>query len=206
MKLNMKTYTEDGKLITFCGLDGCGKTTLINMLSKYFIDKNKKVFITKQPTPEFRKNHIFRNFMDKEDNSAYDYRALSLMAAADRIQHSNKVIVPKLKEGYIVISDRYFYSCLANLQARGFNEDKWIYEIAKNIPNPDYAFFLDVNVELAIKRIRNRPSEKDRFIDIDLQHKLKNNYLKIANENDGYILKTSEQPEDAFKKILDIIE
>ena len=61
---------------------------------------------------------------------AYDYRSLSLLAASDRIQHCSRVIVPELKKGRLVISDRYFYSCLANLRARGYTEDRWIYEVA----------------------------------------------------------------------------
>lgn len=201
MKLQMKPHNSDGLLITFCGLDGCGKTTLINKLKDYIEQLNIQVCLTKQPTPFVRKSVIFRNYMDSENHDDYDYRAVSLMAASDRIQHSNKVILPEIQKGKVVISDRYFYSCLANLQARGYEKDQWIYEIAKDIPRPDISFFLDVDVETAVWRVRQRAEEKDRYIDMQLQYRLRENYLKIAKENDGIIIPSSNSPEKTFKYI-----
>ena len=117
--LNMRQNEKKGWLITFCGLDGCGKTTMINRLTAD-LENDYAVFLTKQPTDFVRKSDIFRTYMDCPDHDAYDYRSLSLLAASDRLQHVNKVIGPALEEGKIVLSDRYFYSCLANLRARGF--------------------------------------------------------------------------------------
>lgn len=202
----MSKYNASGKLIVFCGLDGCGKTTLINLLYDYLCSLSFNPVLTKQPTTNMRNNHIFRVFQDQKDKSGYDYRSLSLLAAADRLQHNNQVIIPALNEGKMVISDRYFYSCLANLQARGYEDDLWIYDIAKNIPLPDISFFLDVDVEKAIQRVRSRPEEKDRYIDIDLQHKLRDNYLKIANQINGVIISTDREIENSFKIIKDHID
>lgn len=198
MKLQMQKHSTEGLLITFCGLDGCGKTTLISMLREYLEEMSLPVMLTKQPTDEVRRNRMFRTYMDFENHDEYEYRALSLLAASDRVQHSNKVILPALQEGQIVISDRYFYSCLANLQARGYTEDKWIYEISCSIPQPDIAFFLDVDVDTAVKRVRQRPTEKDSYIDIGLQHKLKKNYINIARENNGVILNSKSIAHDTF--------
>lgn len=120
-KLHMKNNDTGGALFTFCGLDGCGKTTMINRLVSEL--KNEyTVFLTKQPTPSVRESEIFRAYMDSPDHSSYEYRSLSLFAAADRVQHSNKVIEAEMNKGKIVISDRYFYSCLANLRARGYKK------------------------------------------------------------------------------------
>ncbi len=201
MRLEMKHNHFGGKLITFCGLDGCGKTTQINKLTAYLEEKGYSVFLTKQPTDFVRKSEIFRTYMDTPRHTDFDYRALSLLCASDRVQHSNRVISEKLKEGKIVISDRYFYSCLANLIARGFEHDTWIYEIAKSIPNPDIAFFLDVDVDTAIKRVRSREEEKDRFIDVPLQHRLQKQYLKIAEENNGRVVSTRKDESTCFYQI-----
>lgn len=191
-----------GKLITFCGLDGCGKTTQIKRLVKWLEDNGHKVYLTKQPTDFVRESEIFRTYMDSPNHDDYDYRALSLFCASDRVQHSNRVILQKLKEGYIVISDRYFYSCLANLVARGFREDIWIYDIAKYICKPDTSFFLNVPVEDAIARVRKRPEEKDRFIDVPLQKKLHDLYVTIARENNGIIVSTLLPEDICFERIL----
>lgn len=187
-ELRMKPHNTEGKLITFCGLDGCGKSSMIEMVTKALAKNGIETIVTKQPTDMMRKTEIFRTFMDCPDNSAYEYRALSLMAAADRIQHVNKIILPALKEGKTVICDRYFYSCIANLRARGYIHDEWIYEISESILKPDAAFFLDVPVETAVRRVRMRPSEKDRYIDMSLQHLLRNEYIEICNANQGILI------------------
>ena len=203
-----RAHPYAGRLITFCGLDGCGKTTMIKWLKDYLEKKAgpEKIMLTKQPTPFIRQSAIFRNFMDESAHDAYDYRSLSLLAAGDRIQHSNKEIVPALRKGKWVISDRYFYSCLANLRARGYREDRWIYEIAEYIPKPDIAFFLDVGVDEAIRRVRSREEEKDSYIDIGLQYALREEYLKISAASGGIVI-SGEQPiqteREHIKKIVD---
>lgn len=208
-QLNMRSNNTQGKLITFCGLDGCGKTTMLTLLNEK-LQSRYNVFMTKQPTNFVRNSDIFRTYMDCPDHSAYDYRSLSLLAASDRIQHTNMQIYPHLKQGDVVISDRYFYSCLANLIARGFSTDKWIYEIAESIVKPDIAFFFDVPVETAVARVRTREAEKDRYIDIDLQYKLRELYIQICRSNNGILISTeqsiSETTKIMFEEISKILE
>ena len=203
--LNMKPHKTNGLLITFCGLDGCGKSTMIQLLREDLIKEGNDVLVTKQPTESMRKNDIFRTYMDMEDHSKYEYRALSLMAAADRIQHVNQEILPALGEGKTVICDRYFYSCLANLRARGYENDEWIYEIAQGIARPDAAFFLDVPVSVAVERVRQRPEEQNRYIDMHLQDRLYREYRKIASDNQGFLISSCENVEATYKKILTLV-
>ena len=200
-----KNIQYPGTLITFCGLDGCGKTTMIKMLDQYLINNGIKAVLTKQPTNNLRNSTMFRTYMDKEDHSDYDYRALSLTAAGDRIQHTVKFIEPLLIKGEFVISDRYYYSCLANHRARGYN-DNWIYEIATHIQKPDYSFFLDVDVETVISRIRLREKEKNNYIDIPLQYKLREQYIKIANECNGTVISSDGDAADCFNQILSYLK
>ena len=195
--LDMKPNNTNGYLFTFCGLDGCGKTTMLTRL-KEDLEKEHKVFLTKQPTDSVRKSDIFRTYMDCPDHSAYDYRSLSLLAASDRLQHVNKVIEPQMSDGKIVISDRYFYSCLANLRARGFENDEWIYEVAKSVIKPDVAFFFDVPVKIAVNRVRSRAAEKDRYIDMGLQYRLRCEYTAICNANNGILISTENSIDDCY--------
>lgn len=203
-KLKMRANETDGLLITFCGLDGCGKTTMIN---KLIWDLGKEnIFLTKQPTDFVRGSDIFRTYMDNPNHDAYDYRSLSLLAASDRIQHVNKVIEPQMAAGKTVISDRYIYSCLANLRARGFDKDKWIYEISKSIVKPDIAFFFDVPVETAVARVRKRATEKDRYIDMDLQEKLRSEYIRICKENGGVLISTELSEAESYAMVKKAVE
>ena len=195
--LNMRPNETSGFLFTFCGLDGCGKTTMLTRLEKELGEKFQ-TFKTKQPTNAVRESDIFRTYMDNPNHDSYDYRSLSLLAASDRLQHVNKVVEPQMVQGKIVISDRYFYSCLANLRARGFENDQWIYEIAESVVKPDVAFFFDVPVETAVKRVRSRIEEKDRYIDMELQYKLRDEYIEICRANNGVLISTEMPIEDCY--------
>ena len=204
-QLRMYRHEYPGTLITFCGLDGSGKSTMIHLLADYLKQNNKEVVLTKQPTEAMRHTEIFRTYMDQEDHSRYAYRALSLMAAADRIQHVHQVILPALQEGKYVLCDRYYYSCLANLHARGYEQDAWVHEISQEIVKPDLAFFLDVPVSIAIQRVRSRPEERSRYIDVQLQNRLHDEYKKIAANNAGIILSSCDIVENTCQNMMSYI-
>lgn len=204
-KLEMRPNKTNGLLITFCGLDGCGKTTMIHKLMAE-LEQEHQIFLTKQPTDFVRQSEIFRTYMDSPNHDAYDYRSLSLLAASDRLQHVNKVIEPAMEQGQIVLSDRYFYSCLANLHARGFEDDQWIYEVAQSVVKPDIAFFFDVPVSTAVARVRSREEEKDRYIDMDLQDKLREEYLQICKTNNGVLVSTETTADESYKLVKEEIE
>ena len=201
-KLHLRPHKTDGLLITFCGLDGCGKTTMIRRLAEYLESRDIPILLTRQPTTLLREAEIFRTYMDQSDHTSYDYRCLSLMAAADRIQHVNKVILPALEAGKCVISDRYLYSWIANLRARGYTKDRWTDEIASYMLRPDLAFFIDVPVQVAVERVRSRAAERDRYIDMDLQYKLRHQYRRIAAQNRGILLSSLECENVVFSEIL----
>lgn len=199
-QLAMRPNGTAGALITFCGLDGCGKTTMMRRLIAD-LEKEHPLFVTKQPTDVVRRSEIFRTYMDCPDHSAFDYRSLSLLAASDRLQHVRGVIGPEMQRGKIVLSDRYFYSCLANLRARGYRRDRWIYEVAGWIIRPDIAFFFDVPVEEAVARVRRRPEEADRYIDMDLQYKLRKEYRDICAANGGVLISTMRPEEECYETV-----
>ena len=201
----MRNNHTKGLLITFCGLDGCGKTTMLQKLVAQ-LQPSYKILVTKQPTDFVRQSAIFRTYMDSPDHDAYDYRSLSLLAASDRLQHVSKVVTPAMEQGQIVLSDRYFYSCLANLRARGYKQDKWIYEIAQSVIKPDIAFFFDVPVETAVARVRSRVAERDRYIDIPLQHRLREEYLEICEANNGILVPTDRSVEESYEIIKNTVE
>ena len=67
--------------------------------------------------------------------------------------------------------------------ARGFKKDQWIYEIAESVVKPDAAFFFDVPVDIAVKRVRSRDTEKG-YIDME---------LAICKANHGILIST-ERP------------
>lgn len=204
-RLCMRENKTPGLLITFCGLDGCGKTTMMQRLIND-LENRYPLFVTKQPTNAVRNSEIFRTYMDSPDHDAFDYRSLSLLAASDRLQHVNKVIEPTMQKGTLVLSDRYLYSCLANLRARGFEHDRWIYEVAESVIRPDVSFFFDVPVDVAVARVRKRPEEKERYIDMDLQYKLRQEYLDICRANNGVLISTEKSEDECYALVKDKVK
>lgn len=203
-KITMKQNKTPGILITFCGLDGCGKTTMINRLKNEL--ESETVFITKQPTDFVRNLEIFRNYQDSPEHAGYDYRSLSLIAASDRLQHTNHVILPELRKGKIVISDRYIFSCIANLRARGYKKDKWVYEITSRILKPDIAFFFDLPVKTAVLRVKSRPEERDNYIDIKLQRRLRCEYKAICRNCNGVLIPTDISEDESFRLVKEYVK
>lgn len=205
-RLKMYKNETPGLLVTFCGLDGCGKTTQINLLKEYFIKLNIDFYLTKQPTDTVRKSEIFRTHMDTHDHLSYEYSILSLLAESDRLQHMSKVIKPELEKKKVVICDWYFYSCLANLRAMGYKNDRWICDVSESVIEPDLAFFIDVPVETAISRMRSRSEEAEQYIYMDLQRKLRSEYIDICRCNNGIFIPCGMTVEQCFEAIKNEID
>lgn len=203
-KLKLRRNNYNGQLIVFEGTDGAGKTTLISMTEKYLSDTvggEKQILCVKQPTDLSRKTKLFQKMMYCENHDDIDYRAVQLLTMSDRVQHTFEVIEPELKEGNIVICDRYIYTSLANMLARGYTKEKWFYCAAENLLRPDIVFFANVEPDLAIKRIKSRPSECDRHLDEDLLRRVNREFNDMSKREGFVVLDTSQEPEKAFAKI-----
>lgn len=205
MFLKFSNKSFPGILITFCGLDGTGKTTLITKLSERLQGMNYKNFCTYQPSKEVRQSELFRRFVDTNNHEGLEYRSLSLLTVSDRVQHSTQVILPRLRKGEIVISDRYFFSALVNLRARGYREDKWIYEIASYLPRPDLPFFLETDFDLSLRRVHQRSSEKDKWIDFEFNKLLYDEFKYVCNISSGISIDSSQSPEITFETVWEYV-
>ena len=149
-----------GKFIVFEGIDGSGKTTQINQLSKWLIEnnlipENNQLVITREPGGTKLGKHLRSLLLDTSKEKSPDYITELLLYAADRSQHVNEIIRPTLNKGGWVISDRFCGSTLA-YQGYGRKLDikliKDLEAIATQGIYPDLTFFLDIPVEESIKR------------------------------------------------------
>ncbi len=149
-------------LIAFCGIDGAGKTTLLDRVEKQ-LQKDNKVFRTKQPTDWYKQDSRFKSFISGNlEKNKFIVEELALLAATDRIRHINSEIMPKIEQGYIVLTDRYVFSSYSYMMARGIKDLKWLMQINKFAPNPDLTFYIDVPAEVAIKRIQERDGKASK--------------------------------------------
>lgn len=194
-------------LIAFCGIDGAGKTTLLNRVESH-LKKNSRVYRTKQPTDWYRNNGRFREFVNENRNDIHLVEELALLAATDRIRHTNEIILPKLDEGNIVLTDRYVFSTYAYMMARGINDIRWLKEINRSAPLPDLIFYIDVPVETAIARIMNREGKASKEeMDAKRMNLVRENFLKQPwGKTDNYhIIDNLKTIEENEKKIINII-
>lgn len=206
MKLMKNNYS--GKLLAFEGTDGAGKSTLLSMTEKFLHDKYGKenVISIKQPTELSRNSRLFQKMIYCPDNGNIDYRAMQLLAMSDRLQHCHEVILPALKEGKIILSDRYLFTSLANMYARGYNGEKWFFEIAKNIVRPDFTFLAYITPSKAIKRIKSRPDEKERYFDENLLYRVAAQFLLMCKREHMVLINTDCEADNAFELIKNKIE
>ena len=157
-----------GKFIVIEGIDGSGKTTQINQLSKWLISNkiipdNNKLVITREPGGTKLGKSIRSLLLDDSIGKSPDSITELLLYAADRAQHVNEIIRPSLNKGDWVISDRFCGSSLA-YQGYGRKLDlnliKDLETIATQGIYPDITFLLDIPVEESIKRRANRRDDR----------------------------------------------
>lgn len=208
MNISLKKHGYAGKLIAVCGTDGVGKTTQIDLMKNYFEQKGCEVFLTKQPTQESRDLPLFERYVfHPGERDKIDYRALMCLLMGDRLQHIHEVILPNLKKGKFVITDRYIFTMIATMRARGYRDERWVYELCKHIVLPDITFLLDVPYEVAEKRIKARKEWKDAYVEREHLIRYQNEFRTLANEADIKLIDTSnENPQVAFIAIKSYID
>jgi adenine phosphoribosyltransferase len=157
---------EPGMLIVVEGTDGAGKTTLLERLAARLSDAGTDLVRTFQPTPSARATDVFRRFGETTSPDPDLYRALYLVTLGDRLYHAHTVILPALRDGRTVLCDRYLYTTVANVVARGQRVEPWFRSVAAQLPRPDAAFLVHSPVDVAVNRVRQRPDERDRPIDV----------------------------------------
>jgi len=102
----MLKNTNKGKFIVFEGLDGSGQSTQAGLLKDFLLEKGYEVILTKEPTIESEAGRKIRKVLDKKLNLSP--KELQELFAQDRKEHLENIIIPALKQGKMVISDRYF--------------------------------------------------------------------------------------------------
>ncbi len=201
-ELCLRPNPYPGKLIVFEGTDGAGKTTMIRMAADCLQNEyGLEVLCEKQPTDLSRKTRLFQKMMYCENHEEIDYRAVQLLTMSDRIQHSHETIEPSLAAGKTVLCDRYIYTSLANMLARGYRDENWFFEASRPILKPDLAFLAYAEPWLAIRRIRSRPAERDRHLNEELLSSVAREFLRMRDVAEFEVLETDRRPDETFVRV-----
>lgn len=199
----MRENPYSGKFIVFDSLDGAGNSTQVKLLADYLNKIGKKTHITKEPTSGLI-GGLIRSQLNHDWKSSQI--CLQLLFSADRAYHLEKEVIPLLKRGINVISDRYFFSTMAygNLE---INDLDWLIEINKKFILPDLTFFLKVSPKTCIERIKKDRFEITLFEKEKILEKVWKNYEVLAKKFKNVFVINGEQPiEKVFSQIKKIIK
>lgn len=180
-----------GLYIAIEGIDGSGKTTQAEKIANYFEQKGKAVVLTGEPR---KRDSIISRLIQEILTLKIKIPpiALQYLFSADRAIHQEEVIVPSLRQGKIVVSDRCLWSAVpygimdkimsGKIKKYDYKETEvllaahGILSMYHQFIIPDFAFYLDVPIETAIKRI----NKKHRIKELYEQEE------KLGNVIDGY--------------------
>ena len=187
------TNSKKGLFISFEGGEGVGKSTQIDLLKSYFLKKNTNVISTREPGGT-EEGEFIRKFLVSGDKHSWDPYSELLLFNALRREHINKIINPSLKNGDIVLCDRFIDASIAY---QGFGKKVDLKKINMLINNftenikPDITIFFDLPYDLAKQRFPKN-KKKDRF------ENLQNSFFEDVYEGYKFQLKNNK---DRVKKI-----
>lgn len=195
--------------ITFEGIEGSGKSSLIAQLKKYFKSSKLEAFFSKEPGGTDLGKEIRKILLNPK--YSFDPTSELLLLLADRAEHVQKIIRPNLQKNKLIFCDRYLDSTLA-YQGSGRNLDKKIIREmfkALDFPIPDLTILLDVPVQIGLGRARKR-NKLDRFEkeDLNFHENVRRSYLDLAKNDSARIVlfDSSISEEELFKKAVNLIK
>ena len=202
-----------GKFIVIEGIDGCGKTTQIDELSKWLpksglLNKESKLITTREPGGSQLGEKLRGLILDNNENNKPSTLAELLLYSADRAEHVSKIIAPALKNNDWVISDRFSDSTLA-YQGYGRNINL---EIIRNIESivcqgeyPDLTFFLEISPEESIMRRKNQIPDRIESEGIRFLEKVNEGFKLIAKEKNWKVISASQNINTISNQIKDTL-
>jgi dTMP kinase len=173
-----------GTFITFEGIEGCGKSTQVELLRQHLAGIGHKVVVTREPGGCFIGEKIRDILLDLENRGMTALTEL-LLYEASRAQHVADVIEPALARGDTVISDRFYDASTAYQgHARGLGADKVerLNLVATGGLRPDITIVLDLEASEGLRRL-GRDLDRIESEAVDFHEKVRNGYIEIARKD-----------------------
>lgn len=186
LDLELKKNEYKGLYIVLEGIDGSGKSTQVARLANYFKKKGRRVIVTREP----RKEGVIGDLVSKvlTGKVKLPSESFQYLFSADRAANHAELIIPELKRGSVVISDRNFFSALVygildktsgKYDARDLNlllVSQSILSMYHQFTLPDYTFYLKISLPESLSRLSSKSDEKEIYEDRDKLKKLIEGY------------------------------
>ena len=174
-----------GYFISFEGIDGSGKSTQIQKLAEFLKGRDFDIVITREPGGSKGGEEI-RNLLLQGNVDRWSAETEILLFTAARRDHLERIILPALEEGKVVICDRFTDSTRMYQGMRGVNLRNLVDTLHEKVIkfDPDLTIVIDINPEISLKRAKSRKTVEERFEDFgaDLQMKMRKGFLELAKE------------------------
>ena len=170
------------RLIVIEGLDGAGTTTQAKRLVEHVRAKGGKAHGTREPS-DGPVGRLIREMLTGGHaitDQKLSQSTFSLLFAADRLDHLQREVEPKLAAGELVVSDRWYHSSLA-YQGTGAERD-WIAMLNQRARRPDLTLFLEVRPEVAAHRRAAAGRVQELFEDLRMQEEVAAGYKATIAE------------------------
>jgi len=176
---------NDGLFIVFEGIDGAGTTTQASRYASFLRGRRRLAHVTREPSGG-PIGSLLRLALTQRLTLPSRHRdeMMALLFAADRIDHIESEIAPHLRDGYIVISDRYELSSII-YQSIGVETEaerkelvSWIRTTNRCALQPDVTIVVDVDPDVAAQRRRARGGASELFEEPELQSRLARAYIR----------------------------
>jgi dTMP kinase len=198
--------------ITLEGPEGSGKTTAVEAAVKKLQEMGYEIVRTREPGGTPISEQIRNVILDKE-NTAMDGRTEALLYAASRRQHLVEKVWPALKEGKIVICDRYLDSSLAyqgGARDLGIDNVLNINLFATENTWPDLTLLFDIKPEIGLQRISANANREVNRLDLEkleFHNKVRDSFLLLAKKYPErfIIIDASKDREQVAKDTLEAI-
>lgn len=195
---------QKGLFITFEGADGCGKSTQMQLLKEYLINKGYEIVETREPGGKGLGEKI-REILLNYDGEVSN-RCESFLFLADRAQNIDVIVKPAIQQGKIVLCDRHTDSSVAYQgYGRGLdiNEINRLNNLSTGGLKPDLTYVFDVDIETSMQRVG---SEKDRMENSGKEffNRVRQGYLELAKQEPKRIrvIDSTKTIEDVFADVL----
>lgn len=206
---NVRSFVEAPghvPFIVFEGIDGSGKGTQLKLLAERLEKKGNKVFSTMEPSP-LPAGKLLRQVLTGQ--IVADGSVIAPLFAADRLDHiqnEKEGILLKLKEGYTVLCDRYYFSSYA-YQGMQVSMD-WVMEINRpcaRLLRPDVTIFLDIDEETAMERIRNNRTQVELFEKKETLKKVRETYMEAfcrCKDKENVLIVDGKRPAEEISELI----
>ena len=204
---------KNGLFITLEGGEGSGKSTILTNIIGYLEKNNYEVVKTREPGG-VRIAEDIRNIILDKKNTNMDGKTEALLYAASRRQHLVEKVIPNLKKGKIVISDRYLDSSLVYQgYARNIGMDEILNINLFAIDNtlPKLTLILDIDPKIGLQRINKNSQREVNRLDLEtleFHNKVRKGYLKLKDlfPERIHIIDASKSIEEVTKNCIEQIE